>query len=145
VLYLANDFVCNYMICYYSETPRVFERVKGIMRCKAMHATHTPKHLVGVRRMKIIIMMTMIMIMVMVMVMAMTMIMIMMIMMMMMMMMVVVVVVGVVIIDLSAPQEFSPERYSVAWHLRMADGPAEEGRLQSIHGNDKEYFMRSVT
>jgi hypothetical protein len=34
VLFEADDFVCNYMICYYSETPRVYERVKNIMRCK---------------------------------------------------------------------------------------------------------------
>lgn len=38
VLFLADDFICNYMICYYSETPRVYERVKDIMRCKMMHS-----------------------------------------------------------------------------------------------------------
>ena len=42
VLFLADDFVCNYMICYYSETPRVYERTKSIMRCKMMHSSYTP-------------------------------------------------------------------------------------------------------
>jgi len=30
------------MICYYSETPRVYERTKDIMRCKMMHSTFPP-------------------------------------------------------------------------------------------------------
>lgn len=40
VVYHADDFVCNYMICYYSETPRVYERIKSIVRCKMMHSRY---------------------------------------------------------------------------------------------------------
>jgi hypothetical protein len=40
VVFHADDFVCNYMICYYSETPRVYERVKSIARCKMMHSRY---------------------------------------------------------------------------------------------------------
>jgi hypothetical protein len=42
VLFKADDFVCNYMICYYSETPRVFHRIKSVTRCKVRSSGRRP-------------------------------------------------------------------------------------------------------
>lgn len=41
VMFDANDIICELpddRPCYFAEKPRIYERVKGIMRCKMMHS-----------------------------------------------------------------------------------------------------------
>ena len=40
IIYEADDFICDKMVCYYSEFPKIYQRLKNIMRCKMSHSRY---------------------------------------------------------------------------------------------------------